>query len=120
MTLTAQQVFDKVATHAHTQGVCAEDDEGQCRYRHPDGLQCFAGCLITDDEYKPEMEGQDFNYLVQNFPSMERFAEHAALIMDLQKIHDQQEPDHWPDELSALRHRHPVDTSIVSDLWGET
>lgn len=57
--MTAQEVFDKVATHLLKQGVCSADDDNdrECLYRGPNGTMCAAGALIPDDKYDPILEG---------------------------------------------------------------
>lgn len=54
--LTAQSIFDTVAWHLIKQGrpAWAKNGSGGCMYRTPDGLKCAIGCLIADDEYRPE------------------------------------------------------------------
>lgn len=58
---TAQQVFTQVATHLLTQKERSFviDDRGEelCAYRGDNGLKCAAGCLISNDEYNPIMDG---------------------------------------------------------------
>ena len=65
---TAQEVFDQVAKHLLTQmkksvakraAESASDSKDYCMYRGFDGTKCAAGCLISDDEYKPEFEQKD-------------------------------------------------------------
>lgn len=98
---TAQEVFDQVAGHLLRQmKQCINNDlsEPVCQYRY-NGLMCAAGCLIAEDEYTPEMEGLEWVSLVG-----EEFVpgNHEALIMDLQKIHDQWMPDNWARRLEQL------------------
>lgn len=53
--LTPQEIFTKVVLHARKQRKHAMTDEG-CVYRGEDGCECFAGCLIDDACYSPELE----------------------------------------------------------------
>lgn len=105
---TAQQVFDQVATHLLTQNKRSYNEElATCAYRSPDGLKCAAGCLISDEEYNPEWEDTNWPGLCGEFPITIQeheplTAKHSCLITELQKIHDNVEPDEWPISLESL------------------
>lgn len=94
---TAQQVFDQVARHLLTQKAKSVNEAG-CAYRGDNGLMCADGCLIADDEYKPEYDsnfgGTSWNSLVG---SGEVPTRHECLIEVLQGIHDVREVDTWED-----------------------
>ena len=49
---TEQQVFDQVKNHMLTQmkKSMLESNGDPCAYRGFDGLQCAAGCLMSDEE----------------------------------------------------------------------
>lgn len=106
--LTAQEIFNTVATHLLTQrrkSVVA----GSCKYRTDEGLKCAVGCLITDEEYDPRMEGNSIDFLIYGdlddppvAPSLSRFMEHSQLLRDLQRIHDADDCDYWEENLRAL------------------
>jgi hypothetical protein len=53
--MTNQELFDIVVAHARKQNKRAIANE-VCSYRTPEGLKCFAGALIKDEFYIPEME----------------------------------------------------------------
>lgn len=106
---TAQEVFDQVAKHLLTQMKKSvakwpvertAGSKDYCMYRGFDGTKCAAGCLISDDEYKPEFENHNWlhlsgsNYLVPE--------EHCHLITKLQDIHDCYEPEDWRVKLNNL------------------
>lgn len=57
MERTAQEIFDLVVAHARTQKVQCKDAEGNCMYRGLDGMKCFIGALIPDENYCPAFEG---------------------------------------------------------------
>lgn len=92
---TKQQVFDQVAKHLLTQNVRSENPD-YCAYRGDNGLMCAAGCLISDSEYKPEMDhnenGSTWHDLIESglVPNA-----HPVLIKHLQHIHDNEEPKSW-------------------------
>lgn len=103
---TDQEVFDHVSKHLLSQGcksVNYEENEKcitmYCLYRGPNGTKCAAGCLIDDTEYKVEMENSTWSTLCQH--RIVPFS-HQELIVDLQKIHDDYNPDEWPEKLKQL------------------
>lgn len=90
---TEQEVFDQVANHLLTQ-MKKSEDYVNCLYRSSDGLKCAAGCLISDDEYKPEFEQSGWHALREEFPHMITM-KHMDLIYHLQYIHDDLDVDDW-------------------------
>lgn len=100
---TAQQVFDQVATHLLKQMEPAEDPvTGACLYRYGD-LKCAAGCLISDEEYIPEMMGS-WKCLVES--GLAPITRHNHLITELQVLHDRDDPAIWADLLRTMAHKH--------------
>jgi hypothetical protein len=97
---TAKQVFDQVSEHLLSQGVKSIDKENdRCLYRFND-LSCAAGCLISDKEYDPSMEGNGWRGLMdKGFVPVE----HCDLISSLQYIHDDSEIEEWPKKLAELK-----------------
>jgi hypothetical protein len=59
---TSQEVFDQVAYHLLTQNLKASSG-GICQYKFGK-LKYAAGCLISEDEYKEEFEGNVWGILV--------------------------------------------------------
>ena len=107
--MIAQEIFDIVRDHLLKQNAKAQNPAslgGQCRYRGPDGLQCAVGCLITDEEYNPEMEGIDVNLLDLEFFGLEHLRPHLAVLNDLQDCHDNYEPEFWAKRLKEIAHKH--------------
>lgn len=96
--LTIQSAFDKAVTHLRKQGRPAVSEEGTCLYRsamadeNGNYARCAIGCLIPDEEYKPEFE----DVLVGALPAIaalqtifeEPFG--FSFMRDLQNAHD-----HW-------------------------
>lgn len=97
---TEQEVFDQVANHLLTQKIQSKIGS-QCSYRGDIGLQCAAGCLIADDEYRPEFEGTIWGALTYEYPSLFP-KKHRALIQQLQNIHDSHRPADWYGSLREL------------------
>lgn len=81
---TAQEIFDTVARHLIAQGAQSITDDGHCRYRADDGKRCAVGCLFTDEEYRPSMEGHGVSSVM--LPG--RLKPHSMLLRDLQRVHD--------------------------------
>jgi hypothetical protein len=99
-TATEVEVFEHIAKHLLTQLKKSQVGE-TCLYRHHD-LKCAAGCLIGDDEYTYEMEGNSWSVLVE-----ERMAPdaHWDLIRNMQCLHDFGIPTNWERDLRAWADR---------------
>lgn len=53
-----QALLDRMIDHLAAQKARAVDPSaGVCRYRTQDGLMCAVGCLIPDDDYHDDIEG---------------------------------------------------------------
>lgn len=95
-----QEIFDQVKEHLLRQNKQSRIDEHEvCQYRCA-GTKCAIGCLIADDEYKPEMEAYtiwtiiDQRY-VQDNPT-------HILLHNLQTVHDLYQPHQWSYRLTEL------------------
>lgn len=102
--MTAQQVFDIVATHLLTQMKQSISDRENnygpsYLYHGPNGLKCAAGALIGDDEYQEEME---HNYWIELVNRLLVPLDHKDLICRLQKAHDSCPPEGWYNELKKV------------------
>lgn len=109
---SAQDVFNQVAFHLLSQGERAVEEVcGACVYLAPDGLRCAAGCLISDEEYDEAMEWNSWIDLVDTelVPN-----EHADLIIELQNLHDLENPDDWAGALYELAGK--LDLTIDHEL----
>lgn len=88
--MEAQEIFDTVAKHLATQGRRAVG-EGRCLYRTEDGAKCAVGCLISDEEYTPDMElrwASGVLSLAERGLLPTRLAPHTGLLSALQGAHD--------------------------------
>lgn len=102
MTMTSQEVFNKVVSHLRKQGCKSEGEKAVghiiCLYRGPNGTKCAAGCLIDDEDFDPEM---DFGYgvadLFEKWPvvSDKIGRDNQRLLSRLQIIHDSYEVAEW-------------------------
>lgn len=101
-----QETFDTVVTHLRKQGKKAivKNKKGggdECCYRTPDGLKCAAGCLLSDEDYKPHYEGKTVHHFTQDGsfdpaicpPSL--LQHDYNLLQRLQSIHDCHDEDDW-------------------------
>jgi hypothetical protein len=102
-TATELELIDYVTDHLLKQGVRSFDaNSGGCRYRDDNGNKCAAGCLISDDEYNPSMEGSVWINIVRGHWGVLSDT-HADLIAKLQDIHDFADPSYWAGDLAKLR-----------------
>lgn len=98
--LSTKEVFLKVKEHLLLQNKQSWlEDNSSCAYRGKDGLKCAVGCLITDEEYTPDIEGNSIESL------------HIAVLVDikhydilerLQLIHDETHPSFWKEKLDKI------------------
>ena len=105
---TEQEVFDQVSQHLITLDAQSTDDR-TCQY-HYGALQCAAGCLISDEEYKPEMEGLPWSRLCEKYVVT---VAHSILITELQHIHDQRHPDVWDEALNKLAAEYGLEVNFI-------
>lgn len=91
-------VFNYVVDHLRLQGKQSRIGDGAagfgdiCAYRGDEGAMCAVGALITDDEYDREWEGRGVARLAgeRDLPASlrERLSPHVAMLIDLQRFHD--------------------------------
>ena len=111
MIKSAQELFNRVATHLLTQNeqsMVREDGPGgavYCKYRGPRGLKCAIGALIPDAAYRVQMEGERVTYdpirVAAGIPE--------KLTAELQIVHDHNEPWRWPSMLAYVAREHDLD-----------
>lgn len=110
--MNKQKIFDRIATHLLTQGrkslkVLRDDPDPICLYRGPDGMSCAVGCLITDDNYTPELEDRRVNNsliieALEQSLNVHLMQSDIAFLEELQYIHDNDKADAWPSRLRSL------------------
>lgn len=125
-TATQQQVFDQVAAHLlHQNAKSIKDGKANnCVYRGDNGLKCAAGCLISDDEYKPEMDkaapehapnsGSSWPSLVAR--ELVPCTEHNQFITILQELHDDHAPEHFKKELRRTAEEYGLKTDVLEKV----
>jgi hypothetical protein len=132
--MTNQEIFDRVATHLLTQNRKSARDDGQCKYRlltwddreetpAPITLKCAIGCLIEDNEYFNEIEGDRIEFLVEkgfNFRVLKESPDPRAmsLLKSLQYVHDHSRVEIWKDSLKGVAEHYLLNDSILSNFSG--
>ena len=66
--------------------------------------RCAIGCLIPDNLYEKEMEGNAVDDLLRNFPKVKKFFDGVSsdLLAALQIVHDNELVKNWPRELEVV------------------
>ena len=98
--LGKQHLFDTMVNHLRQQdGRSRLAHAAQCAYRGADGAMCAVGCLISDGEYCPTMEGSGIQRLelADGIPS-----DTLQLLIDLQMTHDQTSVQFWEDDFALI------------------
>lgn len=121
-TPTAQEVFDRVATHLLKQGGCATDGES-CMYRSGNGKTCAVGCLIPDNLYDYAIEGSvvagpdtgDHLLLILKALGLHP---HLDLLKELQNLHDSGHVESWPIQLANLAQKNGLSPAVVEHRLG--
>lgn len=104
--MTNQEVYDKVKAHLLTQNAKSISRKyGLCKYRMIRSTKrCAIGCLIPDNLYEKEMEGDAVENLLHSYPQVKQFfvGVTPALLIDLQKVHDCEAVKNWSRELENI------------------
>ena len=87
------EIFNYVIDHLKKQGCQSFFEERiMCAYRGDEGTMCAVGCLMTDDEYHPSLEGTAIDHLLDKktlAPRLDdRIKPNLNMLMDLQNFHD--------------------------------
>ena len=113
-----QSLFNTVSSHLLTQNAKSVDpdiDSGgseACAYRGANGTMCAAGVLIPNEAYTFDMEGSAamavFNEYSKVLPKDIWNWPNIKLIGDLQCVHDNWDPAHWPERLAKVAKEHDL------------
>lgn len=104
--MNKQEIYTRVRKHLLTQMQTSVDDGGRrCVYRGKDGLQCAIGCLIPDETYRPELEGQlagaeDILAAINVPRTLGNVSDEERLLIFLQRTHDLHPPEEWAERLA--------------------
>jgi len=113
MSYTMQEAFSIVESHLLTQEQ-PSIEEGQCKY-HYNGLKCAVGCLISEEDYTPILEG----VCVANLPEsllekiIGRDWETLDMLSELQDTHDCVSVSNWKDSLDYIASKYKLKTSNI-------
>lgn len=106
-----QEIFDIVSKHLLTQNTQSVFGGGAlCAYRGSQGRKCAIGVLISDEDYKPEMEGMRVSAVLNEFSAVADKLKDVStfLLGELQRIHDTKLSEQWPEELRAVATRYDL------------
>ena len=103
-----QEVFNIVWERAKIQEKAKSSDmfgTVDCAYRDDNGLPCFLGACISDEDYAPDMEGSGPSLLKENFEeefnkSFGNVSTH--LLSVLQMTHDYNSIEEWEGYLTTF------------------
>lgn len=103
MSLTAQQIFDRIAKRAADPRKAMADDGTVCVYRVRGNskLKCFAGEFISDKKYRATMERKNIGDVIFEF-DLKSLRHFKVLMGELQTIHDTKDPAEWDARLDRL------------------
>lgn len=107
------EVFDYVARHLMKQKrkSFVNVEKETCAYRSFDGITCAVGCLIDDDEYSEDIEGNTWHSLVARGSVSPK---HQQLLRRLQILHDTLNVVAWGNSL--LNVAYAEDIVVSSEL----
>lgn len=133
MSMSKQEIFDKVSAHLLKQNTksrlpaeyfsattaASMSVASACAYRGVNGTMCAAGCLIKDEFYTKALEGHSVNdQSVQTALTSSGVDNDGAwkgmisfnmtFIRELQLVHDSYEPHEWHDHLEILAKCHSL------------
>ena len=126
-----REIYWQVKTHMLTQNQrCLSATDGKtCQYRSSEGLHCAVGCLIPDQYYNSDMEGCSISDMIETEDEYDcHYKESIALkralirsdinigeeaiidlLKDLQRVHDDHEPEEWEKEFKKLEERYGLE-----------
>ena len=96
---TTRDLIDYVRNHLVAQGERCANEHGNCLYKCGT-KSCAIGCLIDDDLYRPDFEGNSVMHcnVAMAISVTHRIAlsdDQLRVLRKLQFIHDEREPKHW-------------------------
>lgn len=81
-----QGIFDRGAVHLLETGRCV-DEQGSPAYRNTGRGRCVTGIFISEDQYRPEMEGKRAPEVFERY-GLDDDPLRLALLGDFQDVHD--------------------------------
>jgi len=100
--MTGQQIFTTVYKHLLSQRAQSANLAGDCVYRGRNGHKCAIGVLISDEDYRPSLEGQAVGFLLAKGGCLQHLGKEHELLNMLQAIHDEVNVELWQVELKRV------------------
>lgn len=101
--MTNQEAVKTMREHLLKQGGRAMNhNETACVYRASDGGKCAIGCLIPDEDYRPEFEEHLIHNIIPTPPSLKNL--NLIMLSQAQRIHDKAyriSSTQWEDYINA-------------------
>lgn len=94
MTITKQQAFDTIARHMLSQGTRSVDHCGDPVIMGLNGTKDPIGCLIPEEDYRPDLEGMTAAEVFTNVGVL-RSDEVISIAEQLRQVHDLHSPADW-------------------------
>ncbi len=116
-----QRLFTRSGRHLMRQGKPAlGENNATCKYRvHTTNLACAVGCLIPDTAYTPRMEGRTVGGTLGKLIALPREGSPKyGLLVDLQNLHDQSEPETWYAQLREIATRYGLSMQGIPATLG--
>ena len=119
MPLTRQQLLDEAIVIANSQGKPCMDDRGWNQFHH-NKLRSFTGSWIPIDiGHDMEINSMDARLYIKAFPEL--FAsEDESFICELERIHDDCDPDEWGEELKQFAEEYDLAYEPEGMKWQQT
>lgn len=121
--MIAQEIFDTVVRHLAQQGHKALRRgvvDNACAYRAPDGSKCAVGCLIPDDLYRFDFEGENAWVVARELEhELPWLKAHGDLLGFLQSVHDNWPVEDWPSKLTRLAADFSLSSAVVAECFPE-
>lgn len=117
MLTTDEGVFEFVKQHLITQGQKSSSSTS-CYYKNTLGLKCAIGCLIEDKFYDDNLEfknGDDPIVLNAVRKSVPNWKINKNMLLKLQELHDEFEPNEWKYSLNYLQEEYFNEKELEKD-----
>lgn len=109
-----QWAFTLMALHLMTQGQRSISYKG-CAYRGVDGGKCPVGALISDSEYRPEMEGRSVRNLISKFHPPSLAGLDVNMLQAVQRIHDDVPSHEWRIRLTGVAKKYGLSSAVLTE-----
>lgn len=110
--MNRQEIFDTVLTNLRKQKFRSTDEQNFCMYRGCEGRKCAVGHLISDENYLPAMENNNFLALTERFgANLPMFMiQERDFLQELQRAHDNWMP-------TPVMFDQPESFNYMTEMW---